>query len=382
MKMPVRTTTVLAMLTLAAGVNAQETPAPTPTAGYDRGFFLQSDDGDYRLRIGGRLQARYEYENVDEGAGEDREHEQAFSIPRARLKLSGHVFDPAWNYAFQADFGRGFVTLKDGYVEYRAPRVRLQVGQFKRPFSRQQITSSGDLEFVDRTLTDRAFGAGRDIGLMAHNGLGRDGFEWAAGVFNGTGDSARFRGTAEVDPATGEGTASGSFSNVPATFAPAIVGRVGYNHGGIDAYSEADLDGGPFRFAITASPMVVFDADDDGESKVAAEADYNLHVEGFSTTGGVYWMSEDERNAAAVSTIGLHVQAGYVIAGLFQPAVRFALVDPEGDDNTATELAAAFSFYFFGHSVKWANDFALLTERSPDGDTSDFRARSQLQLAF
>ena len=75
--------------------------------------------------------------------------------------------------------------------------LHLRVGQWKRPFSRQQLTSSGKQEFVDRSLTDKAFGAGRDVGMMVHNNFTRaKGLEWAAGVFNGNGantvPSARF----------------------------------------------------------------------------------------------------------------------------------------------------------------------------------------------
>ena len=373
---------VLLATPLAGAADEATDEVERPTAGFSGGFFIQSPDGNHRLRTQARVQARYQFESMDAGEGEDRENETQFSIPRARLKLSGHVFNPDWRFTFQADFGKGFVGLKDFYVEYRASDWMLfRVGQFKRPFSRQQLTSSGRQEFVDRAITDRAFGAGRDIGLMLHNGSQRDGFEWAFGVFNGTGDKGRFSGSAAVDPTSGEGDVSGSFSNVPDNLHPALVLRGGYNYGGIRGYREADLEGGPLRFAAGASGQYDLDVDDDGASRVAAELDYMLKAEGFSTTGGVYWASVDVDDESS-STLGFHAQAGYLIGDLFQPAVRFAMVDPEGDDNNTQELGLGLSFYFFGHGLKWQNDVSMLTAQSAAGDLSDIRARSQLQLSF
>ena len=46
-------------------------------------------------------------------------------------------------------------------------------------------------EAVDRAIVDKAFGNGRDVGLMLHNNYTKSPtLEWAAGVFNGTGDAA------------------------------------------------------------------------------------------------------------------------------------------------------------------------------------------------
>jgi hypothetical protein len=88
-----------------------------------------------------------------------------------------------------------------------ADNVWLRAGQWKRPFSRQQIGSSGRLELTDRSITDKAFGAGRDIGLAVHNNYEKSpDLEWALGVFNGTGDGARlvptFNGDGEVTGGT------------------------------------------------------------------------------------------------------------------------------------------------------------------------------------
>jgi len=355
-----------------------------PLVGYDKGFFIRSADGSFELRTQGRVQARYTFESIDPGDGADTETEMQFSIPRARIKMAGHAFSDEWRYTVQIDFGKGFVGLKDYYVEYRpSSDFRVRVGQYKRPFSRQQINSSGRLQFVDRAITDRAFGSGRDIGIMLHNGIGgsrEDGFEWAVGIFNGTGDKGRFSGSTTVDLDTGEGDVSGGFSNVPDNFQPAVVGRVGYVLGDMPSYRESDLRSGdrPFALGIGASGEAHFDVDDDTESSIRAQFDYSLLASGFSSTGAFYFRSDEEGSESA-STIGLHAQAGYLIGDLFEPSLRFAMIDPEGDDNNLQELALGLSFYFFGHNIKWQTDAGML---SAQAGSDDIFARSQLQLAF
>lgn len=376
--------TTVAVLSVFIATLSAQADEPAPTVGYKGGFFIQTPDKAYRLKIGARVQARYAYE-ANEGFDSGAADESAFSIPRARLTLSGNVFNRNVSYKFQTDFGKGFVGLKDFYADYRAIKgaLHLRIGQWKRPFSRQQLNSSGRLELVDRAMTDKAFGAGRDIGLALHNNYEKSpGFEWALGVFNGTGDKGTFTGT--VDAAAG--TASGKFSNVPSLFGPALVARVGYNHGGIKGYAEGDFTGGAFRFAVAASTVVEFDVDDDDDSGIRAELDLAAKVAGFAATAAVYvGSSQDgaEFSDQAYAALGAHVQAGYLIKKMVQPVVRYAIVMPQGDDeHDRHEIAGGVSAYFWGHKIKWQTDFtALLSETAAD-TRKDYLVRTQVQLAF
>lgn len=363
---------------------APAAPEQEPLVGYKKGFFIQSQDGRFKLKIQGRVQARYTHEFLDE-----QDDRMAFSIPRARLTLSGHAFTENLTYKFQSDFGKGNVSLKDFYADYRfVPGwLHLRVGQYKRPFSRQQLTSSGQLEFVDRAITDRYFGAGRDIGLAIHNDYEKSpAFEYALGVFNGTGDQSHLSGNVAVDLATGEGKIeSGRFSNVPARLHPALVTRVGYNHGGIKGYREADLEGGPLRFAIGGSGLMDLNADGDDSSGIEGEVDYIVKAHGFSTSGAAYVSSAQSGpgfSDQAFQAVGFHLQAGYVIADIIQPAVRYARIAPKGPDNDLQEILGGLSVYFHEHDVKWQTDGGALLSQVPGGGRTDFLVRSQLQLGF
>ncbi|MHC4142917.1 MAG: hypothetical protein ACYSUF_14005 [Planctomycetota bacterium] len=63
------------------------------TAGWDKGFFLGSADGNFLLRLGGQIQVRYAASFQDKApSGEDERY--GFEVRRAKLKLKGHVVDP------------------------------------------------------------------------------------------------------------------------------------------------------------------------------------------------------------------------------------------------------------------------------------------------
>ena len=360
--------------------------APPAAAGYKGGFYIKSNDGNSKLVIQARVQGRFEHTSIDEPG--DRENENAFLLPRARLTLKGNVFAPTIQYKFQTDFGKGGATLKDFLVDYRlGAGPWLRIGQWKRPFSRQQINSSGRLEFVDRAITDKAFGAGRDIGIALHNRYEKSPqVEWAIGVFNGTGDKGVLNGSVAVDPATGQGSVTGGgFSNVPDKVRPAAVARIGYNHNGIKGYSEADFEGGPLRVGVGASVLAEFDADKDDSSGIRGEVDLIVKHFGFSASAAAYIASAQDGakfSDQSYAAVGAHAQVGYLLANKYQPAVRYALVSRDGADNDTHEIAGGFSIYPFKHKFKWQTDVAVLINETSADNTADIQARTQLQLSW
>lgn len=364
---------LVSLATSAAHAQEGDSAAPTASVGYKKGFFIE--DGPFKLKTQLRVQSRLTLEMPDGG-----DVESNFAVQRARLKLSGTAFSPQWGYVFQVDLGKGFVTLKDFYIEHQLPgsSVRVRAGQWKRPFSRQQITSSGSLELVDRAITDKAFGAGRDIGVAVHNDYEKSPeFQWAVGVFNGTGDAPWFEPAVD---AMGEVT-GGKFTNVPSDFEPVVVVRVGYNSAGLKGYSEADFEGGPLRFGVAASALMGLDADGDDATPGMGEVDFIVKNNGLSASGAVF-VATDGTTDREYGGMGAHVQAGYLLTPMYQPVVRFALVDPDGDDNNVMELTGGFSMYFFQHGLKWQTDVGALISQGTDGNVTDLQGRTQLQLSL
>jgi hypothetical protein len=361
----------------------EEAPAKV---GYDKGFFIESGDGNNRLVLGGRLQFRYTYL-----ADDDAPDSSAFSIERARIKLEGHVISKDLTYLIQPELGKGSLALRDFFFDYRVVPdwLHFRVGQFYRPFSRQQVTSDGNQSLVDRAITDSSetgFGGGRDIGLMLHNNYEKSPeIEYALGLYNGTGERAITPITVETDETTDEvtGAENGTQTNVPKMLRPALVGRIGYNYGELKGYSEVDLEGGPLRFGVGASGQVDFDADRNDDSQVKAELDAIVKVHGFDATAAGYVSSAqagEDFGDRALAKLGFHVQAGYLFGGKYQLAARYAVVAPDGDDDDLREIAGVLGYFASGHNLKWQTDVAALS--SQQTNTTDLRLRAQLQFAF
>jgi hypothetical protein len=378
-----------------APIPAPVVPKPEPkpkTAGYDNGFFIQSEDGDFLMKNNGLIQLRFTYTNTDDG--DERTNEYGFSVNRAELKFTGHAFSKRFQYAFQTEFGKGQVVIKDAYADIELVKnaLVLRAGQWKRPYSRQYLVGEPALELVDRDDTVKQFGADRDIGFGFHNYFQKSPlFEYAIGVFNGTGYAPWMKGEASVETddqgnQTADLTKCCSFTNVPSRFSPTLVTRIGFNLRDIKGYSEADLEGGPLRFAMAASVHVEFDGDDDNVSRVRAETDYMLKAYGFSTTGAVYIASKADGNLqhGDFEAVGYHFQLGHVCKGLVEPSLRYAGTIPDNDsgDPSAHRLLLGFSLYFKKHNLKWQTDGGP-TFTEGDGETLvDGAVRTQMQLTF
>ena len=363
---------------------AQQPPPPTPeadqvdqapgpaNAGWDGDFFLESDDGRFRLELGGRLQTQYRTRSDEDG--DERDLESAFLIRRSRLSLSGHALAPELTFKFQADFGGGDVDLLDHYLNYAfAPdTVEGRLGKWRLPFLRQEIASSGKLLLVNRSLITRVFGEGFDIGAGIHNNFkAAPNFEWVVGIFNGTQSAL---GAVSVDDPLR-----------PTVFFPTVVARVAYNYGGIDPYREGDLEGGPLRFSVGASGLTQFGLEREDESAMKATADYVVKVAGFSTSGAVVLATgQDGSGLLDQETLatGLYAQAGYAIADLIQPTVRYSHIDRDDDEITVHEALGGLNVYFYEHNLKWQTDAGAVVREVPNDTETTYRLRTQLQLEY
>lgn len=363
-------------------VEAETEAAESASFGYDKGFYISHDNdkGSFKLKIGARVQSLLVADST-EGTN-SRQDKWAFSVNRARLTFSGHVFTKKLEYKFQSDFGKGFVTLKDFYLDAAlTDTVWLRSGQWKRPFSRQQINSSGNLEMVDRAITDKQFRAGRDIGVAVHNGYeDSPDVEWAVGVFNGTGEKPSFSG-GEADPVDGS-VSGGGFSNVPRDFMPVFVARAGINRGGLKGYSEADLEGGPLRWGAAASVWVEGDFDAGDPPGHQAQVDAIAKVNGLSVSLAGYLQTVESE----LATIGSHAQVGKVFGEdtmRMNGALRYAVLIPQGDmaEDPSHEITVGWGWLPHKHNGKLQIDLGSLI--APGGAFADHLiARVQGQLSF
>ena len=110
-------------------------------------------------------------------------------IKRLQVKFDGYVYSPKLVYSIQLGFTGHAANarsnsniISDAILYYRpAPAWSFGLGQTKIQAGRAQITSSGMLQFVDRSIVNREFGADRDFGIFIRYDLPRgDGFTFSA----------------------------------------------------------------------------------------------------------------------------------------------------------------------------------------------------------
>jgi phosphate-selective porin OprO/OprP len=164
--------------------------SPLPSgelAGWKNGFFIQSPNKDYILRITGQIQA--DYRNFLNG--NDTTDVDGFLVRRARLGIEATVFN-YYEFRLLPDFGLGKTVIQDSYLNvHYVDAFQLEAGKFKEPVSYEQLIQDRFVPTLERSLIDQIVPA-RDVGVMVHGQklLGNR-FDYAIGVFDGeiNGDS-------------------------------------------------------------------------------------------------------------------------------------------------------------------------------------------------
>ncbi len=121
----------------------------------------------------------------------DKVEKDTFSLRRARLSLSGGILKNL-KFKIQMELVKSPVLL-DAQIEFEPLKaVGLRFGQFLIPFSLESVTSTGDLDMINRTKVVDSLAAGRDNGASGRDVgavlYGRWSIlEYTAGLVNGAG---------------------------------------------------------------------------------------------------------------------------------------------------------------------------------------------------
>jgi hypothetical protein len=174
-------------------------PVQEPLAGFSDGTpFLRSPDGDFVIFPGAQFQVDGYFFR-----GKNKTPNNTFLLRSARLDLGGWV--GPWVYFFlSGEFAAGppasaapvapaNLSTADEYVAL-APWKNLailQVGQFNAPFTLENRVSSKYTDFMERSITVRAFGISdnREMGAMVHGFNDDRFFYYSLGIFNGDGQN-------------------------------------------------------------------------------------------------------------------------------------------------------------------------------------------------
>jgi phosphate-selective porin OprO/OprP len=175
-------------------VSSQEKPSgSTFTAGWRDGFFIQNENGDFRLQIGLLLNVdgRFAFDDSTQAITD------TFLIRRARPYLRGRIAR-YFEFYVNPDFAGGTLVLQDAYVDTRFTNAfRVRIGKAKAPFGHERLQSVANILFLERGAPT-AVAPNRDLGIQVLGDAGI--FSYQAGVMNGAPDG----GSVDLDSNDGK----------------------------------------------------------------------------------------------------------------------------------------------------------------------------------
>lgn len=356
--------------------------------------------GEVKLKLLGRVQAQFSTTSVDEAELIAAGHTPAAAIPSStfetrRIRFGAEVTFRDWlTGKLESEMGMGRLAIRDAYLNMAFdPRLQLRVGQFKKPFSLLQLTSSSVWPMIERGVRIRGLGVSLfqqdsvaggapvlqtlgalpvlgeeqdlldvflyqnfDLGATIHGKFGQ--FGYTAGVFNGQGwDRA-----ADTDGKSYAGRVTYTLSSeLPVTLGAAA------------SYRQFRVDNDP---VIQTRDGAAFEAD----VEVGAFRREGIHFLGEVVVGDNLANSDEQFLGAQGILSYFHPLSGKKLEGL-EFAGRASYGDPRRDveADQGMLLTPGVNLYFFGRNRLMFNWDVFLTS---DRFENENALRAQAQFYF
>ncbi len=381
---------------------AQEIISPK----FGKGLFnLVGKDSTWTMKVGARMQFLTTNSWDINGNGDFEKAESSFLVRRARLKFGGYALSPKLTYKIELGLSNRDMSGTSQYTS-NAPRYILDAvvkwnfyknftlwaGQAKLPGNRERVISSGNIQFVDRSILDKHFNINRDIGLqlrhhfnLSEKFLIRDMFSISQGegrnITIGNLGGHQYTARVELLP-FGKFTEKGDYigSDIKREQTPKLSFAATYNFndkavktkGSQGTYMENDSKEGFFETNINT----IF-------------IDTMFKYKGVSFMGE--YANRDTNRATAINTDGtptgdsvqegssVNLQAGYLCKSNWEVAGRYTTVTFSGNGYTTNQYTLGVSKYIVGHKLKVQSDFSYETI---DNNTSGLLYRLQFDIHF
>jgi len=366
-----------------------------------KGLEIKTADGRFSIITRLRVQFLYDYfRNYAEGNGDV----QDFQLRRARLQFGGTMWSKHNKYKVEFAFSPRDSSLQPLTSEV-APNVvqttpllswymhfdylrdaTLRVGQYKIPYSRERVISSGNLQMIDRSLANAEFTLDRDIGfdIRSKDFLGLDMFKYYLGVYSGEGRNASNKTVGAGD--------LGLMYLARFEFLPLGIFKDDYSSGDF-ARSKPRLSfGATYSYldnvarnkGIIGKTTLFPENVDASVNSKNASADVFFKMYGFSLHSEWFWR-EFTNITEGRNGWGAMLELGYIFprSGL-GIATRYGIIENNGSItnlNKKNEVGFALSYYFAHHNLKIQADVFRIYEPLKLKAGND-RIRIQMQTAF
>lgn len=349
-------------------------------AGWDNGFVLSSQDGNWSMKPGVQFQFR-SVTNYNDKAGGDN-WDNGFESRRMKFSLEGNAISKAltYNFVWATDRVGGSLVNEEAYIKYKfADTFAVQVGQYKETILLETQTSSKRQMAVERSIVAEVLLSG-DAYSQGVQLIYDDQKSLQASL--GFTDGYNSRNTNFRDPPTNG-------------FDWGMHARVQYMVFGDPKEGWANYA----DFTAQGKDLLVIGAGGDWSQN--GDIDIFRHgVDIQYETGGklglmAAYVGNWTRNNAGDDTYdwGLVVQAAYMIdknMEIFARGAYLSLDSSGGSDDTFCEITVGLNYYILKHNAKITVDLGWLPSGAPsditsagilsnDGD-NEFYFRAQFQL--
>lgn len=363
-----------------------------PAAGHDgSAFYVGSDDGAYKLKVGGMMQFRYVLNFRDEPTDTDEDVTNGFQLRRTRLEFAGNVINKDTTFLVQTDFNRsgGTATVLDAWVRHALNESwGLRFGQFKLPLLREELVSGKRMLAADRSITNGVFTQARSQGVqIEYDG---DRARFAAAFSDGLNTlNTDFDSSSEADYAltgrvdvrfAGDWKQFADFTSWRGSDFAAMLGAAAHWQGGGSTGGTTDTD--VLEYTV----------------------DLSLEGNGWNAFGAFIGRNTDPSGGEEADDFGVVVQGGVFLTQKTELFARYDVVIPDdnrgsGDEDFST-VTVGVNHYFVekSHAAKFTADLlyfldaqadsSALVGRStgvgllPDAEDGQVAARFQFQLLF
>lgn len=351
-----------------------------------------------------RMQTRAMYNSISKDNFGVSEYEMR--VRRLRLRFEGFMYSPKLTYNIQLSFSRGDMdwnmrdlsninnspnVVRDAVIYYR-PNANWQFGfgQTKLPGNRQRVVSSGEQQFIDRSIVNVSFNIDRDFGFQAvysnnfgnihyllkgalTSGEGRNVFSTDKGLaytgrveilpfgkFTNGGDY--FEGDLEREPSPKLSLAGGMSHNEKARRTGAQIGR--------DLFEQTDIQTYIFDGLLKYKGIALY------AEYMAREADKPFT---FNAAG---------ESRYVLTGHGQNYQLSYIFPSNVELAGRYSRITPKREvrsvEKTEEAYVAGITKYLRGHRLKVQGNVAYHSQNAflSVNDTYHWTAGVQIELGI
>jgi hypothetical protein len=296
-------------------------------------------------------------------------------VRRMRIGLEGFVLTKRLTYKIQLSIARGDMdwssndnavvnnspnVLRDAIVFYQlTPRLQIAFGQGKLPGNRQRVISSGQQQFVDRSIVNATFNIDRDFGIFANykNKIGRSTYWLKSAISSGDGRNTNtslggglcYTGRAELLP-FGDFTNGGDYFEGDLEREPepklSIASTISYNDQAMRVGGQLGNDLYQLRNLMVYEADILF--------KYKGNALYIEYMK--RETNNPETINNKNEKRYIYEGIGLNTQLSHIFKNNWEIAGRYAYVIPESSVQYAqiavTNYTLGLTKYLAHHKVK------------------------------